>query len=299
MALGLAGLGRMGSIYAARLLAAGFPLQIWNRSPDKLKSLVEKGATARTTAAALADVSDVIFLSLADETAADAVYRGRDGLLASDLKGKTIVETSTFGHGYALALAAEVARRGGRFVDAPVLGTTGPAREGKLIVVAGGDADVIAAVTPVLNILARRIVHGGPSGSGIAMKLMINMHLCTYWHSLAESLAMGEQSGLSFELMLDVLADSSIATAALRAKMPILSGQSHEVAFDIAGVCKDLRASLDLASATGTDALAARAAFQGFDEARADGWRDRDVAEIVHAVAERTRAAAIVPKVEV
>ena len=285
--IGVLGLGRMGGIFAERLVRAGLPVGVWNRTAAKCEPLVSLGAIAFATPAGLAADCEIILSSMADESALTAVFEGEDGVLKADLSGRVVVETSTVRPAFIRDLAARVANAGGSLVDAPILGTVGPAREGRVVIVAGGSADAIARVRPALAAISRKLVHMGATGAGSTAKLVVNMHLVTYWHSLAESVAMGCRSGLDLEAILDVLMDSPVATAALKGKLPLLLGESADIGFDIGGVQKDLISALDLAGATGTDARTAAAALSGFTLAIDAGYRDRDVADIVRVVSSR------------
>lgn len=282
--IGVLGLGRMGGIFARRLVQAGFPVSVWNRTAAKCEPLVALGATSCGTPADLAAACDIIFSSMADEPALTAVFEGEDGVFAADLPGRVLVETSTVRPAFIRNLAARVAEAGGSLVDAPILGTVGPAREGRVVVVAGGSADAIERIRPMLAAISRKLVHMGAVGAGSTTKLVVNMHLATYWHSLAESVAMGRRSGLDLEAILDVLLDSPVATAALKNKLPLLLGESADIGFDIGGVQKDLISALDLAGSAGTDARTAAAALSGFTLAIDAGHRERDVAEIVQII---------------
>src|SRR6185312_4339628 len=124
-----------------------------------------------------------------------------------------------------------VAKRGGALIDAPVSGSVGPARDGKLLVLAGGSNIDIERATPVLKLFSRRIAHLGPLGSGLALKLGIQALIYAYWQTLGEALAIGSRAGLHLPEMLDVIADSPAALAALKSKIPAITGSDNEVAF--------------------------------------------------------------------
>ncbi len=281
MKIGVVGLGRMGSVFASRLLDHGFSVGVWNRSAAKVAPLLPRGARGYSTPGALADESDVLLVSLADETAIEAVYSGPSGLLSSGLKGKIVVETSTVSPRFILKLEPLVRRAGGCLVDAPVLGTVGPAKEGRLVVVAGGKAEALEKANEVLSALSRRVVSTGPVGTGSAMKLVVNMVLAVYWQSLGDAIAMGEGNGLALDAMLDVIADSPIAIPAFVVKLPLLKGAAAKVDFDIAGVQKDLSAALATAQAAQVEALTAASALAEYKAAGLAGFAGDDVTAIV------------------
>ena len=281
MNIGVIGLGRMGSIFAKRLIEQQHIVHVWNRSAERLKGFVGGEAILCDSPAAVVRKSEVVLVSLANETALDEVYRRENGILAGCSNGCHIVETSTVRPNFIIELAKSVTESGGVFVDAPILGTLGPAREGKVVVVAGGDDAAIERIRPVASGLSRRLFHMGPIGSGSSMKLVVNMCLGVYWQSLGEAIAMGERRGLDLDRMLDVLVDSPIATAALNGKLPVLRGAPAEIGFDITGVRKDLSSALITAHAEDVPAAAAAGALAGFVAAIEGGFGGKDVASIV------------------
>src|SRR2546430_4613639 len=133
MKVGVAGLGMMGAAIAQRLIEVGHTVTVWNRSADKLKPLVAAGAAVAVTPAELAGKSEVIITILTDAAAIDAVYGGASGLLAGDVRGKLFIEMSTVRPQTQLALSTKVRAKDAALVECPVGGSTGPARQGKLI----------------------------------------------------------------------------------------------------------------------------------------------------------------------
>ena len=166
MKVGVAGIGRMGAAIAERLLKHGHEVTVWNRTRVKAEALAVHGAKVVDTPAQLASAVDVILTILTDAQAIAATFDGPDGLLAGAIKGKLFVEMSTVRPETERALAERVRAKGAALIDCPVGGTTGPARDGKLLAFVGGDAADLARVQPVLEQLCRRIEHVGPVGSG-------------------------------------------------------------------------------------------------------------------------------------
>jgi 3-hydroxyisobutyrate dehydrogenase len=148
MRIGIAGTGRMGSQIALRLLEVGHSVVVWNRTPDKTAPLVQAGAVAAASPADLARDAETVLTILTDARALHAVYDGPTGLLAGALTGKLVIEMSTVQPADERALAARVRAAGATFVECPVGGTTGPARQGKLLGLAGGAAADIARAKP-------------------------------------------------------------------------------------------------------------------------------------------------------
>jgi len=275
--IGLAGIGRMGSAIGERVLAAGFPLAIYNRTVARVAPLVDAGATHARSLRELSSASDIILTVLTDDAAVDSVYAE---VLDTDVTGRLFIDASTVRAATIARLAERVRGAGARLVDAPLAGPPAAARAGQLMVMCGGTGSDVAAATPVIEAYARRIVHVGPVGAGTTMKLVLMAPMGAYFAALAEGLAVGERLGLDRSAMLDVILDSHTAPPLLRDRAAVLLG-GGAAGFDVAGVRKDLRAII----ATGQDAAVpmstAAAALAHFAGAAANGFADRDLIFIV------------------
>lgn len=281
MNVGVVGLGRMGAAIAARLLDRGFPLVVWNRSRSRATALEARGAKQVLTPAGAAAVSDIVVTMLADDEAARAVYLGKNGLCSPAAAGRLFIEMSTLRPETVRELHEKLHEHGAAMIDAPVSGTVGPAREGRLLALVGGEEKDLRRAEPVLSALTRRVVHAGPAGQGALLKLAVNLPLAVYWQSLAESVAIGEAGGLERKTIVETLADSAAALAVLNLKLPAILGESAEVAFDLASMQKDLRLITGTAETLGIDTVAARAALRAYGKAVDAGLGDDDAATIV------------------
>jgi 3-hydroxyisobutyrate dehydrogenase len=281
MRIGIAGLGRMGTAIAERLLEVGHELTVWNRTPEKTKSLVGAGATAVATPADLAGPVDAVITILTDAKALDAVYRGPSGLLSGDIQGKLVIEMSTVQPEIEVTLAEEVRASGAAFIECPVGGTTGPARQGKLIGLVGGEAADVERVRPIFAQLCRRIEHVGPVGAGASMKLAINLPLLVFYQALGEAYALCRHLNLDRAAMMDLFADTSGGPNMLKARGPViaaaLSGDgSAPPTFDVDSIRKDLGIMLAEGRARGFDLPLARQTLAVYDQAAEAGWGKRD-----------------------
>ncbi len=245
MNLGFVGLGKMGAPMAMRLLDSGFPVTVWNRSPEKTKNFELAGAEVSSSPSLVASSSEIIISMLSDDTAALEVFEGEGGLLSTSAEGKLFIEMSTLRPGTVRNLAESCQAKGAAFIDAPVSGTVGPALDGRLMALVGGTKANVERARPILDVLTRRIVHVGPVGQGSLMKLVINLPLAVYWHSLGEAAAMGHAGGLKLDLILDVMKDSGGSMAAFPKKIPEILGESNEVTFDIDTLQKDVEFILE------------------------------------------------------
>jgi 3-hydroxyisobutyrate dehydrogenase len=249
MQIGIAGLGKMGSAIAQRLIEVGHDLTVWNRSPEKAQPLANAGAKVATNPADVARIAQTVITILSDAAAIDAVYGGPAGLLAGDVTGKLFIEMSTVAPATETALAEKVRAKGAALVECPVGGTTGPARQGKLIGLMGGEPADIERARPILEQLCRRLEHCGPLGTGAVMKLTINMPLMIYWQALGEALALCRPLGLDPARIMELLADTSGGPNVLKVRGPAVAtmlkgGDLGPVTFDIDSAVKDLRTML-------------------------------------------------------
>ena len=249
MQIGIAGLGKMGSAIAQRLIEVGHDLTVWNRSPEKAQPLANAGAKVATNPADVARNAQTVITILSDAAAIDAVYGGPAGLLAGDVTGKLFIEMSTVAPATETALAEKVRAKGAALVECPVGGTTGPARQGKLIGLMGGEPADVERARPILEHLCRRLELCGPVGAGAVMKLTINMPLMIYWQALGEALALCRPLGLDPARLMELLADTSGGPNVLKVRGPAVAtmlkgGDIGPVTFDIDSAVKDLRTML-------------------------------------------------------
>lgn len=281
MQIGIAGVGRMGEAIALRLIDSGHTLTVWNRSPGKTAALEKAGAKVVGSPAEVAAASETIITILIDAAAIDAVYDGPKGLLSGDIAGKLFIEMSTVLPETEKALATRVRAKGAAIIECPVGGTTGPARQGKLVGVAGGEAADVARAKPILDQMCRRVDHVGPTGTGAAMKLAINLPLMIYWQALGEALALCRDVTLPADKMMELLGDTSGGPNVIRNRgadlAAVLGGaEKRAAAFDIDGGRKDLRTMLAEGKNRGAAMPVTTAALTAFDEAAKNGWGGED-----------------------
>jgi 3-hydroxyisobutyrate dehydrogenase len=271
MRIGVAGIGKMGGALAARLMEVGHEVAVWNRTPDKAKAIA--GATVATTPAELLHRADIVISSLTDAAALDAVYNGPSGLLSGSVAGKLFIDMSTVLPATEVALAGTVRGKGAAFVECPVGGSTGPARQGKLIGLVGGDAADVARAQPILEQLCRRLEHAGPVGSGAVLKFAVNLPLMVYWQALGEALALAHALPVDPARLMDLLSDTSGAATIAKVRAPgiaamLKGGDPGPVTFSVDGGIKDMRAMLDEAKARGIELPLVDKTLSCYEEAK-------------------------------
>ena len=214
---------------------------------------------------------------LTNAPAMEAVYLGPEGLLSGSVAGKLFIDMSTVRGDSHRALAPKVTARGAAFLECPVSGTVGPAREGKLVGFAGGTPEVFARAKPLLEQICRRVELIGPMGSGANMKLAVNLVLTVFWQALAEAFSLVRSVHIEPARLIDLFADSNISAGILRVRgaqiAGALAGQDTGAAtFDIDFMRKDMRDMLREAQSLGISLPALARTLQAFDQASQAGY---------------------------
>lgn len=267
---------------ALHLKDTGAEIAVWNRSRDKAEAL---GVPVADTPRALAGQVDVVISMLFDDESLHAVYHGADGILSADLAGKLVIEMTTVRPKVQQELAGAVRRGGGAFVECPVGGTTGPARSGKLLGLAGGEDADVARARPVLDLLCRKVEHIGPVGAGASMKLAINLPLLVFWQSFGEAAAMVRHLKLDPAWLVEFFSETSGGANVLKTRAaPIAKALAGEdvgpATFDINSIRKDLRTIIEEAGSRGFAVPVAAQALASFDEAEVDGMGTLDCSRL-------------------
>ena len=268
----------MGAAIAARLASVGHEMMVWNRNADKARAT---GLKVAETPQALAAGCEVVISTLTDAAAVQSVY---GQLLSGNPGGKLFIEMSTVRPKDAQKVSSLVKQKQAAFVECPVGGTTGPAKEGKLFGFAGGDKADFERAKPVLEQMCRRVEYLGPAGSGASMKLAINLPLLVYWQALGEALSLVKNLNLDPARLMDILGDTSGAPRMLQNRGPAiaaaLTGKEGAVSVNIDTMKKDLSEMAEEAKLLGWSAPVTEAALRGFASASAAGLGDKDCVQL-------------------
>lgn len=262
--LGFAGIGLMGLPMCKRLLAAGYPLTVWNRSPEKCADLVAAGARLATTPAELCQYADVVMLCLADTAVVREVVFGENGVASGARAGQLLVDFSSIEPGATREMAAELAALNGMsWLDTPVSGGTPGAEAGTLAIMVGGAAQDLARVQQVLLTLGQRVTHMGPVGAGQVTKACNQMIVACNALVIAEVVALAEQSGVDARLIAEALAGGFADSKPLQILAPQMAESHFEpVKWHVRTLLKDLdtavKFSREQGSATPISGLAAQ-----------------------------------------
>ncbi|PAU64159.1 NAD(P)-dependent oxidoreductase [Pseudomonas indica] len=262
--LAFAGIGLMGLPMCRRLLAAGYPLSVWNRSPEKCAPLMEQGARSLANPTELCEAADIVMLCLADTAVVREVVFGPGGIVEGARPGQLLVDFSSLEPAATREMAAELERRSGmRWVDAPVSGGTPGAAAGTLAIMAGGREDDIERVRPVLAHLGQRLTRMGEVGAGQVTKVCNQMIVACNALVIAEVVALAEKAGVDAGLIAPALAGGFADSRPLQILAPQMAASEFEpVKWHVRTLLKDLdtavRLSREQGSATPLSGLAAQ-----------------------------------------
>lgn len=276
------GLGAMGTPMASRLIAAGYHVALFNRTRGRDKALVKDGATTHGGPRDAAGAADVIITMVTDAEALATVLEGPNGVLAAFATRQgahkpVVVDMSTIGRRAAIAAAKRVEAHGGRFVDAPVSGSVGPASRGELVALVGGAVKTVERLRPILSVLCKKIIHAGPIGQGQALKIVLNGIGAHHFVALASGLALGERAGLARDIVMDAVISGAFATPSYIGKREKLIRRDFTPEFTLALALKDTTLNEELQIETGLDLPVVRRILQELETAVEGGLGDLDL----------------------
>ena len=285
MKVGVCGTGRMGSSIAQRLMSVGHEVGVWNRRSAKATPLTDAGAKLFASPAELVAGCQVIIVMLLNDAATETVYRGLNGILKSTLAGKLVIDMSTVRPDTMKSNGSSVLHQGAAFVECPVGGSTGPAKEGKLFGLVGGAKADVARAAPILEQLCRRIEHIGELGSGATMKLAVNLPLLVYWQALGEALTICKPLNLPADRLIDILSDTAGTPTAMKGRgaaiAKVLGGSPMgETAFGLSAAKKDLATAVQFGASIHAELPVTASALACFEEAEAAGLGDADATAV-------------------
>ncbi|MFG1612134.1 NAD(P)-dependent oxidoreductase [Nonomuraea wenchangensis] len=277
------GLGGMGAGIARAVLRAGFPVTVFNRTPEKAGPLAAQGADVAASAAEAAEGADVVVLSLADEAAVESVLFGE--LLPRLRAGTSVVDTTTVSPAYARRAAERLEPAGVRRVEACVIGNPEMAAAGRLRVFTAGPTSHLDEVAGVLEAMAQEVRHLGTAGNAGVLKLALNLVLGVQTVGLAEAVAFAEAMGMDRELLLDVIGNSGWHSPVLGFRADFMRKRVYRPAgFRSALMHKDLDLVLREAKARGIGLPAVECAARRYEPLLAAGGDD-DAAALVEMAA--------------
>jgi 3-hydroxyisobutyrate dehydrogenase-like beta-hydroxyacid dehydrogenase len=287
-AVGCIGLGAMGGRIAARLLARGHRVLVYDTSAEAMDRVVRLGAEPYDSPVAVADETPTVLLSLPTPQVVRTVATGPRGLIRGRAI-RTCVDLSTTGPATAYEVAHALSLAGIEYVDAPVSGGVGGAENGTLTVMAAAGTSAVDAVRPLLDELAGRIFHVGEEpGMGQLAKVLNNLLSATALSVTAEAVALGVKRGLDAQVLLDVFNASSGRNSATVQKLPdAVLPRTFDFGFALALMNKDVQLCLAEAAHERAPMPVGETVGRLWAEAESLTAPDADCTEIVKLVEER------------
>jgi 3-hydroxyisobutyrate dehydrogenase len=266
-------------------MSVGHEVGVWNRNSAKTKPLTDAGATLFASPAELVDDCEVVIVMLLNDAATEAVYRGPNGIMTSKLAGKLVIDMSTIRPDTMKSNGAAVLQQGAAFVEAPVGGSTAPAKEGKLFGLVGGTKADVTRAMPLLEQMCRRIEHVGELGSGSMMKLAVNLPLLVYWQALGEALTLCKPLNLPADRLIDILSDTAGTPTAMKGRGAVIAkvlggAPLGETAFGVNAAKKDLATAVQFGASIHAELPVTASALACYEEAEAAGLGDADATAV-------------------
>ena len=284
--IGFIGIGLMGHGIAKNLVTKGFPLTVRvNRNRAPLADLLAAGATEVKTNADVARNADIVILCVTGAPQVEEIINGKDGIAAVAHKGLVVIDTSTSEPATTAKMREALAEKGVCFVDAPLARTPVEAELGKLNIMVGADDTTFAELKPVLAAFCENIIHAGPAGHGIILKLINNFIGQAITTATAEALAAAAKSGLSIRKLHEVVSAGAVNSGLFQMMVGKMldGGDLTGLKFTLVNAMKDLRYYTHFAESLPVSAIVGEAVHQSLVNANLMGFGDKYVPSLIEA----------------
>ncbi|MEW6657442.1 MAG: NAD(P)-dependent oxidoreductase [Thermodesulfobacteriota bacterium] len=278
--IGFLGLGIMGGAMAANILRAGYPLMVYNRTPEKCEPLAQQGAGVASTPAHLAQATGVIIAMVTGPEALNDLLWGPEGAASAFNEKRVFINMSSVSPRYTRELAERLAPTGATFIDAPVSGTKKPAEDAALVILAAGREEAVTGLEPLFLTMGKKVIYCGALGQGSMMKMFINLLLGVMMAGFAECLNFGRLGGLDFEAMLDTVSSGAMNAPMFQVKAGNLREKNYPAAFPLKHLAKDAKFLVDTAFDTGAPVPLGQMLLHLYRLGVARGWGDEDISAI-------------------
>ena len=259
--LGFIGLGNMGSRIAQRLLDHGYRVCVYDRDLTKVEAIAQRGAVVAENILQLARTVDVVLSCLTNDDAVRNIYSEPAGVLAGARSKTIVLEMSTISPESSRELHRLGARGGIEVLDVAISGSTPAAEQGILTLLVGGNEEVFRAAKPIFQAIAKQYFLLGGSGSGTAMKLVVNTLLGVGMQAIAEAVVLGEKAGIDRERLLTVLSKTAVIAPAHVGKLAKAAINDYTQQFPLRLMNKDFQLILEAAAQENIAMPATEAAF--------------------------------------
>lgn len=269
--VGFIGTGVMGASMAGHLIDAGYPLVVYNRTPERARPLLERGARWADSAGAVAASSDVVITIVGYPSDVEAVYLGEGGIVSRAREGALLIDMTTSTPSLAVRIVAGAAARGLQALDAPVSGGDIGAREARLTIMAGGEADAFERAEPLFSAMGRTWTLAGGPGAGQHTKMANQIAIAGAMLGTMEAFAYAKAAGLDLETTLGAISAGAAGSFSMSTYMPRVIAGDMAPGFYVKHFIKDLRIALDEAAALGLDLPGLTLATRLYERLSAEG----------------------------
>jgi 3-hydroxyisobutyrate dehydrogenase len=272
--VGFVGTGVMGKSMARNLMKAGYKVSVYNRTKAKAQELIDHGAVWQETVAGLAAASDVIITMVGYPKDVEEIYLGEHGIVQAARPGSYLVDMTTSSPLLAQKIYAQAAAKGLKALDAPVSGGDIGAREGRLAIMAGGDARDFEAVKPIFEVLGQNISLQGRAGAGQHTKMANQIAIASNMMGVCEALAYAQKAGLDSSAVLKTIETGAAGSWSLSNLGPRMIKGDFAPGFYIKHFIKDMRIALESAQAMGLDTPGLQLAKKLYEKLADEGEAD-------------------------
>lgn len=279
--IGFIGLGIMGQGMTASLIKAGYDVTLYNRTRSRAEELAKEGAKVANTPAEAAEGNDVVITMLADPQAIHDVVLGKKGVIEGLKKNAVLIDCSTVDPATTKATLEAADARGARFLDSPVAGSKDAAAGGELILMVGGREADLSEVRDILEVLSKKIIYAGPSGSGTSLKLCFNLIVSHMAAALSESLILGVSAGLKPETLIETFMAGTVGAPFYRWKGGCIMDRDFATNFSIRLMHKDLNLMMSAGYDQNVPLPVTAAVKELFSMAKAHGQAEEDFCSVI------------------
>lgn len=287
--IGWIGTGVMGRSMCGHLMSKGFAATVYTRSPEKAQDLLDRGARWAKTPKEVAEQSDVIFAIVGFPSDVREVFLGSQGALAGSKPGNVLVDMTTSEPSLAVEIYQAAQARGVHAVDAPVSGGDIGAREARLSIMLGGEAEIVQALQPCWEAMGKTIVHQGPAGSGQHAKMANQILISTMMIGVCEALLYGYKAGLNLETLMQSVSTGAAGSWSLSNLGPRIMANNFDPGFFVEHFVKDMGIALAEAKRMGLSLPGLALAEQLYLSVKAKGWGRNGTHALMLALADMSR----------
>jgi 3-hydroxyisobutyrate dehydrogenase len=282
--IGFIGLGIMGGAMSVNLLKAGFPLTVWNRTPEKMRPLLEAGAKPVKSPKEVAERSDIVIDMVTDSKDVEEVLLGKEGVIHGARPGTIVVDMSTISPIVTKEIAKKLGEKGIRMLDAPVSGGDIGARNATLSIMVGGDAETYEECLPVFQAMGKTITYIGGHGDGQVCKAVNQILVGVNVLGVAEALMFAHKAGVDMDKVLAAVSGGAAGSWQLANNGPKMLKGDYAPGFKVKDYIKDLRIIMETAAETKTPLVETAVVQQMFRNLDAEGLRDKGTQAVIVAV---------------